>query len=86
MGKTFNATVVSHLLKNRRITSEEAERRYGIIWLQSVIYELRAKGYPITTEMKTEFTPDGTKIKYAIYRLPKGWNKSDLKPRKKGKK
>ena len=74
MGKTLNSIVASHLIKNRRITNE----KYGITRLSSVIFELRKKGYPISTELADGYNRYGDKVKYGIYRLPKGWSVKEL--------
>ena len=78
MGKSLNSVVASHLLKNRRITSAQAFEKYGITRLSSVIHELRAKGYPIITDMTEGVNRYGNPVKYGVYRLPKGWGIKDL--------
>ena len=52
MGRSLNDVVAGHLLKYRKITNADAFEKYGITRLSSVISELRAKGYPIETELK----------------------------------
>ena len=78
MGKSLNSVVASHLLKNRRITSAQAFEKYGITRLSSVISELRAKGYPISTEMVDGVNRYGNPIRCGVYRLPKGWSVKEL--------
>ena len=78
MGRTLNSIVASHLIKNRRITNQTAFEKYGITRLSSVIFELRKKGYPISTELADGYNRYGDKVKYGIYRLPKGWSVKEL--------
>lgn len=64
--------------ENRRITSAQAFEKYGITRLSSVISELRAKGYPISTEMTNGTNRYGNPVRYGVYRLPKGWSVKEL--------
>ena len=78
MSRTLNDVVAGHLLKHRKLTNKEAFLKYGITRLSSVIYELRAKGYPIEMTLKEGTNRYGNKVKYGVYTLPKTWDKSML--------
>ena len=78
MSRTLNSVVATHLLRHRKITNKDAFLLYGITRLSSVIYELRAKGYPIEMTLKEGTNRYGNTVKYGVYTLPKGWKKSDL--------
>jgi hypothetical protein len=78
MGRSLNSIVASHLIKNRRITSAQAFEKYGITRLSSVIHELRAKGYPIETDMVEDVNRFGNVVRFGVYRLPKGWSVKEL--------
>ncbi len=57
--------VAKHLISKKRITSWEAIERYHATRLADIIYDLKAEGWHILTEMVKE--PDG--VRYAVYRL-----------------
>jgi|MDTB01.3.fsa_nt_gb hypothetical protein len=65
MKKKINKTqkVADHLLKNKKITSIEAFKKWNATRLSSIIYNLRKKGYKIENEEMR--TPDG--IRFARY-------------------
>lgn len=54
--------VLNHLNTKNKITSIEAIGLYGITRLAAVVYDLKKRGFPIQTTMKT-----GMKAKYAEY-------------------
>jgi hypothetical protein len=57
--------VAKHLISKRKITSWEAIERYHATRLADIIYDLKAEGWDILTEMVKE--PSG--VRYAVYRL-----------------
>jgi hypothetical protein len=57
--------VAKHLISKKKITSWEAIERYHATRLADIIYDLKAEGWDILTEMVKE--PDG--VRYAVYRL-----------------
>ena len=57
--------VAKHLISKKKITSWEAIERYHATRLADIIYDLKAEGWHIFTEMVKE--PDG--VRYAVYRL-----------------
>ena len=75
---TKTAQVKRYLLKNRRIDSWEAINRFKATRLASIIYNLRAKGWPITTHRVDFIDTNGNKGHYALYTLPHGWTDKDL--------
>ena len=54
MSKTQENQILNHLKKHKFITSWEAIQEYRITRLSARIYELREKGYQITTKNITE--------------------------------
>lgn len=57
--------VAKHLISKRKITSWEAIERYHATRLADIIYDLKAEGWDIVTDMVKE--PSG--VRYAVYRL-----------------
>ena len=57
--------VANHLITKRKITSWEAIERYHATRLADIIYDLKAEGWDIVTDMVKE--PSG--VRYAVYRL-----------------
>jgi len=57
--------VARHLISKKKITSWEAIERYYATRLADIIYDLKAEGWDILTEMVKE--PSG--VRYAVYRL-----------------
>jgi hypothetical protein len=57
--------VAKHLINKKKITSWEAIERYHATRLADIIYDLKAEGWDILTEMVKE--PSG--VRYAVYRL-----------------
>lgn len=73
MAVSLNSLVAIHLMKYRKITSQEAFELYGNTRLSSSIYELRAQGYPIETTIKEGYNRYGQPMRYAEYSVPKKW-------------
>lgn len=57
--------VAHHLISKKKITSWEAIERYHATRLADIIYDLKAEGWDIVTDMVKE--PSG--VRYAVYRL-----------------
>jgi hypothetical protein len=57
--------VAKHLITKRKITSWEAIERYHATRLADIIFDLKAEGWDIITEMVKE--PSG--VRYAVYRF-----------------
>ena len=57
--------VAKHLIIKKKITSWEAIERYHATRLADIIFDLKAEGWDILTEMVKE--PSG--VRYAVYRL-----------------
>lgn len=60
--------VLNHMLTNGSITSMEAFRRYRITRISAVIFDLRAMGVDIETEMVTK-KRKGETLHYGVYRV-----------------
>lgn len=69
---TQNEMILKYLQDNGEITPLDALREFGCMRLASRISELRAKGYPITSELKLYRNTFGKNTNYAVYRLEKG--------------
>lgn len=61
--------ILRHLKDYGAITSLEAMQEYGILRLSGRIYDLRAKGYPITSAATEGRNRYGEKTYYVTYRL-----------------
>ena len=57
--------VAKHLISKKKITSWEAIERYHATRLADIIFDLKAEGWDIFTDMVKE--PSG--VRYAVYRL-----------------
>lgn len=62
-------TVMKHMRERGGITTKEAYERYGITRLGARIYELKALGVEIVTEMVDARNRYGEKVRVARYRL-----------------
>lgn len=56
--------VAKHLVSKKKITSWEAIERYHATRLADIIFQLKAQGWSILTEMVKD--PSG--VRYAVYR------------------
>lgn len=61
--------ILNHLREHGDITSKEAFNKYGCTRLAARIYDLRNKGYVISTVDETCKTRYGTYCRYARYVL-----------------
>lgn len=62
--KTKTDRILNHLQNHKTITSMVAFKKYNATRLSSIIFNLRQRGYNITTEMKY-----AKGVGYAEYRL-----------------
>jgi len=60
--------IINHIKEYGSITSLEAFRYYGCTRLSGRIFDLKKKGYNISSELETVLTRDGT-ARVAVYRL-----------------
>ena len=61
--------VLNHLQKGKEITPLEALNRYGCYRLGAVIFDLKAEGYNIKTEIRKFKKANGNTGRFAVYRL-----------------
>ena len=61
--------VLAHLIKYGKITTYEANKKYGCTRLPARIFDFRAKGYDIETERAVVKNRYGNPAPIAIYRL-----------------
>lgn len=61
--------VLNHIQKHGSITDMEAYQLYGICRLSGRIFDLRQKGYDITTEFIKGKNRYGKKIAYGLYKF-----------------
>ncbi|MBO7253130.1 MAG: helix-turn-helix domain-containing protein [Oscillospiraceae bacterium] len=61
--------ILCHLKSKGSITKKEARGICQCERLEARIHDLRKKGFPISTEMKTYINKHGNLVRYAEYRL-----------------
>lgn len=66
--------VINHLKTYGEITPLEAYRKYGVLRLGAIIFDLRHEGYQIATILETHIKPSGRKGQHAVYRLEEDTN------------
>ena len=64
-----NQRLLAYLIEHQSITPLEALRRLGIYRLSARIFDLREKGYNITTSTQTVICADGIEADVARYTL-----------------
>ncbi|MBO4924439.1 MAG: helix-turn-helix domain-containing protein [Bacteroidales bacterium] len=64
-----NKRLLSYLIEHSSITPDEAWRKLGIYRLSARIFDLREKGYNITTSTQTVICADGIEADVARYTL-----------------
>jgi hypothetical protein len=72
MKQSASKLVKEHLLKHGSITTHEAFAFYGATRLSAIIFNLRDRGYDITTTYETTVSKYGWKTRVARYKLNKG--------------
>ena len=63
--------VLNHLQSGKDITPLEALNRDGCYRLGAVIFDLKAEGYNIKTEVVNYKKENGKRGRYAVYRMEK---------------
>jgi hypothetical protein len=63
--------VLKHLKKGKEITQLEATKKYGILRLGAIIFNMRRDGHIITTRMERNPNRYGHVSNYAVYKLLK---------------
>ena len=66
---TQNDEILNHLRTNTGITTAEAFSKYGITRLSARIFDLREKGYDISSLDREEINRNGKKSRFTEYRL-----------------
>ena len=67
--RTQTGDVLAHLIKYGKITTYEANKKYGCTRLSARIFDYRAKGYEIETERAVVKNRYGNPAPIAVYRL-----------------
>lgn len=71
MNKT--TAVLDHMKEHGSITQMEAIELFGATRLSAIIFNLRRKGYEITSETQGAIDRYGHAVNYARYVLQDGW-------------
>ena len=69
MNTSLEKEVLNHLLTGSSITSMEAISLYGATRLSAIIFNLRDKGYSISTTMISSKNRYGNTVSYAEYKI-----------------
>ena len=69
MAASQKDVILSHLMANRTITSQEAFTKYGVTRLSAIIFNLRREGYQIATKKKHGINRYGNTVNYGEYML-----------------
>ena len=69
--KSQVSDIIAHLRKYKKITSLEAIKLYGSTRLSGVIFQLKKRGFVISTEIAFIKNRYGNLTHYAIYHLEK---------------
>lgn len=65
--------VLQHLKEHGSITQLEATELYGATRLSAIVFNLRRKGYAISSETQGAIDRHGHAVNYAKYVLQDGW-------------
>lgn len=63
--------ILNHLKEGKEITQLEATKKYGILRLGAIIFNLRKDGYQISTRREHTPTKYVNSSNYAVYKLIK---------------
>ena len=63
--------IIQHLESGKEITQLEATKKYGILRLGAIIFNLRKDGYKIITKLEHKPNRYGNTSNYAVYKLIK---------------
>lgn len=74
MGDTKTAQIMRHIVKYRKISRWEAIQLYRAVNLPDIVYRLRAKGWPITSNWEDSIDINGNHCRYTIYTIPHSWS------------
>ena len=66
---THESRLLDYLEKYGRITSLEAVEKLGNTRISATVFNLRNKGYDITTEIEKGKNRYGDKVEYGVYKL-----------------
>ena len=61
--------VLKHLQSGKELSQLEATRKYGILRLGAIIFNLRKEGYNISTKIKHDPNRYGNTSNYGVYKL-----------------
>ena len=67
--KTQSKMILEHLKKGKEISQLEATKRYGVLRLGAIIFNLRKDGYRIITRRVHAPNRYGHSSNYAVYKL-----------------
>jgi hypothetical protein len=68
--------VLKHLQSGKTISQREATKKYGILRLGAIIFNLRRDGYKITSRLEHKPNQYGNTSNYAVYKLIQKENKN----------
>lgn len=61
--------VLKHLQSGKELSQLEATKKYGILRLGAIIFNLRRDGYTITSRLERKPNRYGNTSNYAVYKL-----------------
>lgn len=67
--KTQYNVVLDHLKEGKELSQLEATKKYGILRLGAIIFNLRRDGHKISTKMESKPNRYGHISNYAVYKL-----------------
>ena len=71
---TQRKIILAELLEGKEVSPADAQKLCGSKRLAAIIFDLRAKGYPIDTTMKEGYNRIlKGKTRYAVYSIDKDW-------------
>jgi hypothetical protein len=68
--------ILNHLKQGKEITQLEATKKYRVLRLGAIIFNLRRDGYKITTRLEHKPNQYGNTSNYAVYKLIQKENKN----------
>ena len=74
--KSQKKVILEHLKSGKEITQLEATKKYGILRLGAIIYDLRKEGYKISTRTVHDGNRYGNLSNFGVYKLIQKENKS----------
>ena len=67
--ETHKKIVLKHLQSGKELSQLEATKKYGILRLGAIIFNLRKEGYKIVTRMEHKPNRYGNNSNYDVYKL-----------------